>query len=121
MTTAKNGLLAPLQKAIVAWRTQRGALAALPSWPTSWLARSGTRERAKNPATRTFQALRIFINAELEELQRARGQPARAGARRPPGGDQFSLAGRSHRQAVHRPAFEVFDRRAPFAAPCTCA
>lgn len=28
-----------------------------------------TRERGKNPATRTFQAVRIVINRELEELQ----------------------------------------------------
>jgi 16S rRNA (cytosine1402-N4)-methyltransferase len=30
-----------------------------------------TREAGQNPATRTFQALRIFINAELSELQTA--------------------------------------------------
>lgn len=28
-----------------------------------------TREKAKDPATRTFQAIRIFINQELEELK----------------------------------------------------
>ncbi len=28
-----------------------------------------TREKGKNPATRTFQAIRIFINRELEDLQ----------------------------------------------------
>ncbi|MBC7488804.1 MAG: 16S rRNA (cytosine(1402)-N(4))-methyltransferase RsmH, partial [Glaciimonas sp.] len=28
-----------------------------------------TREKGKDPATRTFQAIRIFINKELEELQ----------------------------------------------------
>ncbi|MDQ6680859.1 MAG: 16S rRNA (cytosine(1402)-N(4))-methyltransferase RsmH, partial [Pseudomonadota bacterium] len=28
-----------------------------------------TREPGQNPATRTFQALRIFVNAELEELE----------------------------------------------------
>ena len=30
-----------------------------------------TREAGQNPATRTFQALRIFINAELQELEQA--------------------------------------------------
>lgn len=30
-----------------------------------------TRERGKNPATRSFQAIRIFINRELEELESA--------------------------------------------------
>jgi 16S rRNA (cytosine1402-N4)-methyltransferase len=30
-----------------------------------------TREGGQDPATRTFQALRIFVNAELEELEQA--------------------------------------------------
>ena len=30
-----------------------------------------TRERGQDPATRTFQAVRIFINRELEELEKA--------------------------------------------------
>jgi 16S rRNA (cytosine1402-N4)-methyltransferase len=30
--------------------------------------RRGDRRRAIHPATRTFQALRIYVNAELEEL-----------------------------------------------------
>ena len=28
-----------------------------------------TRERGQDPATRTFQAVRIFINRELEEVE----------------------------------------------------
>ena len=32
------------------------------------------RERSKDPATRTFQAIRIHINRELEEIQQALGQ-----------------------------------------------
>ena len=41
------------------------------------------RERHKHPATRTFQALRIFINRELEELAACLGQCLRVLA---PGG-----------------------------------
>jgi 16S rRNA (cytosine1402-N4)-methyltransferase len=40
-----------------------------------------TREPGKDPATRTFQALRIFINAELEELQQALNASLRCCAR----------------------------------------
>ena len=42
-----------------------------------------TREPGQDPATRTFQALRIFVNAELEELEQALDASARPAA---PGG-----------------------------------
>lgn len=35
-----------------------------------------TRERGQDPATRTFQAVRIFINRELEEIEQALPQAA---------------------------------------------
>jgi len=35
-----------------------------------------TRERGQDPATRTFQAVRIFINRELEEIEQALPQGA---------------------------------------------
>ena len=63
-----------------------------------------TREAGQNPATRTFQALRILVNAELEELEQGLSRRAGAAAAgRPPGGDQLPLAGRPHRQDLHQP------------------
>ncbi|MEJ2576954.1 MAG: 16S rRNA (cytosine(1402)-N(4))-methyltransferase RsmH [Gammaproteobacteria bacterium] len=35
---------------------------------------SPTRERHKHPATRTFQAIRIFVNRELDDLRQCLGQ-----------------------------------------------
>src|SRR5574343_142391 len=78
-----------------------------------------TREPGKDPATRTFQALRIFINAELEELQQALS--ASLGVLRPGGRlvviSFHSLEDRIVKQFIARHAKEVYDRRAPFAAP----
>ncbi len=57
-----------IAKAIVARRavepiTRTGQLAALVAGAVK------TREKGKDPATRTFQAVRIFVNQELEELE----------------------------------------------------
>jgi 16S rRNA (cytosine1402-N4)-methyltransferase len=78
-----------------------------------------TREQGKDPATRTFQALRIFINAELEELQQALAASLKVLA---PGGrlvviSFHSLEDRIVKQFIATHSREVFDRRAPFAAP----
>ena len=78
-----------------------------------------TREPGQNPATRTFQALRIFINAELEELQQALEASLKVLA---PGGrlaviSFHSLEDRIVKQFIARHSKEVYDRRAPFAAP----
>ena len=78
-----------------------------------------TREPGKDPATRTFQALRIFINAELEELQQALNASLRV---LQPGGwlvviSFHSLEDRITKQFMALHSKEVFDRRAPFAAP----
>ena len=82
---AKNGLLVPIAKAIAARRQERGPLASTAELAELVAGTVKTREPGQNPATRTFQALRIFVNAELEELAAsARGQlePAQRAAGR---------------------------------------
>jgi 16S rRNA (cytosine1402-N4)-methyltransferase len=78
-----------------------------------------TREPGKDPATRTFQALRIFINAELEELQQA--LEASLSLLKPQGRlvviSFHSLEDRPVKQFMARHSRAVVDRRAPFAEP----
>ena len=109
----------PIAKAIVAWRTQRGPIGSTAELADIVAGAVKTREPGQNPATRTFQALRIFINAELEELQRALEASLRVLA---PGGrlvviSFHSLEDRIVKQFIAQHSKEVFDRRAPFAAP----
>ena len=78
-----------------------------------------TREPGKDPATRTFQAFRIFINAELEELAQALTAALHV---LQPGGllvviSFHSLEDRIVKQFIVEHSREAFDRRAPFAAP----
>ncbi len=78
-----------------------------------------TREPGQNPATRTFQALRIFVNAELEELEQ--GLAAALHLLKPGGRlaviSFHSLEDRIVKNFIARESKEVFDRRAPFAPP----
>ncbi|MDP9045562.1 MAG: 16S rRNA (cytosine(1402)-N(4))-methyltransferase RsmH [Pseudomonadota bacterium] len=78
-----------------------------------------TREAGQNPATRTFQALRIFVNAELEELEQ--GLNAALGLLAPLGRlvviSFHSLEDRIVKTFIARESKHVFDRRAPFAEP----
>lgn len=109
----------PIAKAIVARRQERG-----PITTTSDLAQLvadtvKTREKGQNPATRTFQALRIFINAELEELQQALEASLQV---LQPGGrlvviSFHSLEDRIVKQFIAKYSKDEYDRRAPFAAP----
>ncbi len=76
-----------------------------------------TREPGQDPATRTFQALRIFVNAELEALVQGL---AAALALLAPGGrlvviSFHSLEDRIVKQFIARESREVVDRRAPIA------
>ena len=78
-----------------------------------------TREPGKDPATRTFQAFRIFINAELEELSEALAASLDV---LKPGGHLVvisfhSLEDRIVKQFIAENSRDVFDRNAPFAAP----
>ena len=76
-----------------------------------------TREAGQNPATRTFQALRIFVNAELEELEQALSA---ALALLAPGGrlvviSFHSLEDRIVKTFIAHESKSEFDRRALFA------
>ena len=78
-----------------------------------------TREPGQNPATRTFQAVRIFVNAELEELEQALKGCLHV---LQPGGrlvviSFHSLEDRIVKQFIARHARQAVDRRAPFAEP----
>jgi 16S rRNA (cytosine1402-N4)-methyltransferase len=76
-----------------------------------------TREPGQDPATRTFQALRIFVNAELEELEQ--GLKAALGLLAPGGRlvviSFHSLEDRIVKNFIARESKSEFDRRAPFA------
>ena len=108
-----------IAKALVARRQERGAIS-----PTADLAQLvadtvKTREPGKDPATRTFQAFRIFINAELEELEQALEASLQVLAA---GGrlvviSFHSLEDRIVKQFIAKHSKEVVDRRVPFAEP----
>ncbi len=76
-----------------------------------------TREPGQDPATRTFQALRIFVNAELEALEQ--GLNAALELLAPQGRlvviSFHSLEDRIVKQFMLRESREVVDRRVPFA------
>jgi 16S rRNA (cytosine1402-N4)-methyltransferase len=76
-----------------------------------------TREPGQDPATRTFQALRIFVNAELEELEQ--GLKAALDLLVPGGRlvviSFHSLEDRIVKTFITRESKSEFDRRAPFA------
>jgi 16S rRNA (cytosine1402-N4)-methyltransferase len=78
-----------------------------------------TREAGQDPATRTFQALRIHVNAELEALEQVLNASLdllAAGARLAVIAFH-SLEDRRVKTFIARESREVVDRRVPFAPP----
>ncbi len=108
-----------IAKAIVARRQERGAISTTAELAQLVAGTVKTREPGQDPATRTFQAFRIFINAELEELQQA--LEASLDVLQPGGRlvviSFHSLEDRIVKQFIVANSREVFDRRAPFAQP----
>ena len=108
-----------IAKAIVARRQERGPLTSTAELAELVAGAVKTREAGQNPATRTFQAFRIFINAELEELRQA--LEASLSVLRPGGRlvviSFHSLEDRIVKQFIAQHSKEVYDRRAPFAPP----
>ena len=78
-----------------------------------------TREPGQNPATRTFQALRIHVNAELEALEQ--GLKAALALLSPMGRlvviSFHSLEDRIVKTFIAQHSKDEYDRRAPFAPP----
>jgi 16S rRNA (cytosine1402-N4)-methyltransferase len=106
-------------KAVVARRQERGAIRTTRELAELVAGAVRTREAGQDPATRTFQALRIFVNAELEELRQALDASLHV---LQPGGrlvviSFHSLEDRIAKQFIAKHSREVVDRRAPFAPP----
>jgi 16S rRNA (cytosine1402-N4)-methyltransferase len=109
----------PIAKAIVARRQERGPISTTTDLAQLVAEQVKTREPGQNPATRTFQAFRIFINAELEELQQALEACLHV---LQPGGrlaviSFHSLEDRIVKQFIAKHSRDEYDRRAPFAQP----
>ncbi|MDP2368377.1 16S rRNA (cytosine(1402)-N(4))-methyltransferase RsmH [Rhodoferax sp.] len=108
-----------IAKAIVARRQERGPISTTAELAQLVAGAVKTREPGQNPATRTFQALRIFINAELEELQQA--LTASLDVLQPAGRlvviSFHSLEDRIVKQFIAAHSRDGYDRRAPFAPP----
>jgi 16S rRNA (cytosine1402-N4)-methyltransferase len=108
-----------IAKAIVA-RRQGGDLVRTTGELSSLVARAvKTREPGQDPATRTFQALRIFVNAELEALEQ--GLKAALELLAPQGRlvviSFHSLEDRIVKTFIANESRDEYDRRAPMAAP----
>lgn len=109
----------PIAKAIDRRRQERGPVRSTAELAQIVAGAVKTREPGKDPATRTFQAFRIFINHELEELQQA--LEGSLNVLRPAGRlvviAFHSLEDRIAKRFIAQHSREEVDRRVPFAAP----
>jgi 16S rRNA (cytosine1402-N4)-methyltransferase len=109
----------PIAKALVA-RRESGHAVRTTAELSDVVARAvKTREPGQDPATRTFQALRIHVNAELQALEEALNAALHL---LEPGGrlvviSFHSLEDRIVKTFIARESKSVVDRRAPFAEP----
>ncbi len=109
----------PVAKAIVARRQSGAALRTTGELAALVAGAVKTREPGQHPATRTFQALRIHVNAELEALEQ--GLNAALQLLAPSGRlvviSFHSLEDRIVKGFIARESRDEPDRRAPFAPP----
>jgi len=109
----------PIAKALVARRTGGRPVGRTVELAEVVARAVKTREPGQDPATRTFQALRIFVNAELEDLEQ--GLSAAMDLLMPKGRlvviSFHSLEDRIVKRFIARESRSEPDRRAPFAPP----
>jgi len=110
---------AQIAKALVARRESGSAVRSTAELSQVVAGAVKTREPGQDPATRTFQALRIYVNAELEELEQGLNAALQMLL---PGGrlaviSFHSLEDRIVKTFIASHSKEVVDRRAMFAAP----
>ncbi|MBP6899262.1 MAG: 16S rRNA (cytosine(1402)-N(4))-methyltransferase RsmH [Burkholderiaceae bacterium] len=108
-----------IAKALVARREGGGAVRTTAELSQLVARAVKTREPGQDPATRTFQALRIFVNRELEELEQGLNAALPLLA---PGGrlaviSFHSLEDRIVKTFIARESKDEIDRRAPMAPP----
>jgi len=108
-----------IAKAIVAGRAGGGVLRTTAELSKIVAGAVKTREAGQDPATRTFQALRIFINAELEELGQvlSAAVPLLAAGGRLAVISFHSLEDRIVKTFIAHESKAEYDRRAPHAVP----